>query len=74
MRDVWYVLEDGRTVPPAEVAPGDDGWLVHESGVRVAKRPTGTPQSRGVEVDDVKEVKPEQPKRRYKTREVKAAE
>ena len=47
MRETWYVLEDGRTVDPNEVAPDEQGTLRHSDGVAVAMRGQ-TPSSRGV--------------------------
>jgi hypothetical protein len=49
MQETWYVLEDGRTVDPSDVAPDDSGVLVHISGVPVAMRSPGVPLSRGVD-------------------------
>jgi hypothetical protein len=49
MQDVWFVLEDGRTVDPCEVAPDEAGVLRHASGVAVAMRSPGVPRSRGVD-------------------------
>lgn len=52
MRETWYVLEDGTSVHPSEVAPNDKGRLAHKTGL-VAMRDDGeTPRSRGVDVDD----------------------
>lgn len=51
MYSTWYVLEDGKIVDPAEVAPDKSGALAHKSGVRVALR-NGVPHSSGVELDD----------------------
>lgn len=49
MRETWYVLEDGSAVNPNEVAPNDNGRLVHASGALVAMR-GDVPSSRGVDV------------------------
>ncbi|HYD66177.1 hypothetical protein [Azospirillum sp.] len=49
MQDTWYVLEDGRTVDPSEVALDEGGALVHASGVPVAMRAPGVPRTRGVD-------------------------
>lgn len=51
MRETWYVLEDGRSVDPNEVAPNEAGALIHSSGVAVAMRSPGVPHSRGVDVN-----------------------
>lgn len=74
MHDTWYVLEDGRPANPDECAPDNDGVLRHKSGVAVATR-GGTYSSRGMSAEDIaateKDLKPEAPKRGYKTREIK---
>lgn len=81
-RETWYVLEDGACVDPSEVGTGDDGVLRHSSGAAVAMR-GDVPSSRGVDPDEerakakpakapAKEIKPEESKRGYKTREAKA--
>jgi hypothetical protein len=49
MRETWYVLEDGASGDPREVAPGKDGMLVHRDGRKVAYAPHG-PRSRSVDV------------------------
>lgn len=52
MRETWYVLENGTTVHPSEVAPNESGALAHKSGL-VAMRDDGeTPRSVGVDVDE----------------------
>lgn len=73
MRETWYVLENGRAVDPADVETVD-GRLLHKDGP-IAMRPDGvTPMSRSVEPDEerdaytTREMKPEAPKRAYKTR------
>lgn len=77
MRETWYVLEDGRVASPNDVAPDAGGKLVSKDGVAVAMRGDAY-SSRGVDVDEAKakpatkDVKPEEPKRGYKTRESKA--
>ncbi|MCO5129748.1 MAG: hypothetical protein M9932_04190 [Xanthobacteraceae bacterium] len=73
MRATWYVLEDGRVVDPAEVGPDAAGTLRHSDGVAVAMRGQ-TPSSRSVDLDNVrgKDLKPEDNKPAYKTREAKA--
>ena len=73
MRETWYVLEDGKIVDPAEVAPDDTGVLTHSSGVAVSYR-NGVPVSYGVDPDEerAKASRPEPEKRGYKTRESKA--
>jgi hypothetical protein len=77
MRDTWYVLEDGRVADPADVVADESGKLFGADGVAVAMR-GDTYSSRSVEVDEVqsrvakksREMKPEAPKRTYKTREL----
>jgi hypothetical protein len=49
MQDVWYVLEDGRTVDPNECSPDEGGVLRHASGIAVKMRSPGVPHSRGVD-------------------------
>ena len=75
MRETWYVLEDGSLADPRDVAPDDQGVLRASSGVAVARRGDAY-SSRGVDVDDAptaaKDVKPEAPRRGYRTRESKA--
>lgn len=86
MRETWYVLEDGSAVDPNECAPDESGALVHSGGVPVAMR-GDTPHSRGVDVDDAKpfgakppatapaakpkDMRAQQPKHGYKTRQTK---
>lgn len=48
MRETWYKLENGAVADPADVSPGDDGRLVHSSGVAVAMK-GGVPSSIGVD-------------------------
>lgn len=76
MRETWYVLEDGSFADPREVTTDESGKLVHKSGVAVAMRSPGVPSSRGVDPEEerakAKDMKPEAPKRNYKTRESKA--
>lgn len=88
MRETWYVLEDGRLADPAEVSTDEDGRLVHASGVLVemkgdvprsrgcdypdearAKAKADAEKGSG---SDKKDMKPDEPKRGYKTRESKA--
>lgn len=84
MRETWYVLEDGTVGDPREVVADEAGVLRHKDGKAVAYGPHG-PRSRGVDVEaeressktksekeEAKDVKPEKPKRGYKTRESKA--
>jgi hypothetical protein len=74
MFEAWFVLEDGTAVDPAEVTY-KDGRLVHANGF-VAMRAPDLPWSRGVDADEersrykTREMKPEAPKRGYKTRKV----
>lgn len=80
MRETWYVLEDGSTADPREVAPDAKGVLRHKSGAAVAIGAHGNPLSRGVDADEEsgkakhsrKDMKPEEPKRGYRTRESKS--
>lgn len=74
MQETWYVLEDGSSADPKDVAPDAAGVLRHKSGMAVAMRSPGVPSSRGVDpdVERAKDVKPEKPKGGYKTRETKA--
>jgi hypothetical protein len=51
MRDTWYVLEDGRTVCPSEVAYSDGGRLQHKSGTLVAMR-GDVPSTSGVDLEE----------------------
>lgn len=73
MRETWYILENGLSADPAEVAPDDKGVLVHSSGVAVAYSQHG-PRSRGVDPDEerAKAVTAETEKAGYKTRQSKA--
>lgn len=84
MRETWYVLENGVSADPADVAPDAKGVLRHKSGVAVAMR-NQTPVSRGVDdpkaergkavkvpAAHAKDVKPAEPKSGYVTRETKA--
>jgi hypothetical protein len=47
-QETWYVLEDGSSANPNDVAPGDDGALRHTDGRAVAMRGT-VPHTRGVD-------------------------
>jgi hypothetical protein len=73
MRETWLVLENGRAVDPADVTTAEDGSLVHPDGI-IAMRSPGVPMSRGVDPQEerarysTREMKPEAPKRGYKTR------
>lgn len=71
MRATWYVLEDGTAADPNDCAPDDAGVMRHSSGMAVAMRGTAL-SSRGVDVEEARDLKPEEPKRGYKTREAKA--
>jgi len=75
MRETWYILEDGTTVDPNEVAPNDSGALLHKSGAAVAMR-GDVPSTRSVDPEELrakaKDLKAQQPKRGYHTRESKA--
>lgn len=59
MRETWYILDDGTSVDPNEVAPDNAGVLMHKSGIAVAVGPHG-PRSRGVDPDEerAKKAKP----------------
>jgi hypothetical protein len=48
MQETWYVLEDGTSADPNDVAPGDDGALRHTDGRAVAMR-GNVPHTRGVD-------------------------
>lgn len=81
--ETWYVMEDGSAGDPRLVALGADGRLRHKDGRAVAYAAHG-PRSRSVNAAEerakaakkpaaeTKEVKAEEPKRTYKTREAKA--
>jgi len=56
MRETWYLLEDGRTVDPVDVARDEHGVLRHSSGVAVAMRGQ-VPHSRGVDDGDAERAK-----------------
>lgn len=79
MRETWYVLENGAFADPNDVAPDDKGALRHKGGVAVAMR-GDVPCTRSVDPDEerqkaapkAREMKAEEPKRTYKTRESKA--
>lgn len=77
MRETWYVLEDGSPGDPAMIGHGPDDLLVHADGRRVAYGPHG-PRSIGVDPEveragyPTREMKPETPKRGYKTRQARA--
>lgn len=77
MQDTWYVLEDGSSADPRQVAPDDKGVLRHSNGMAVAIGAHGNHRSRGVDVDQKgdligKEVKVEEKKPAAKDRQVKA--
>lgn len=70
MRETWYLLEDGSTAHPNDVAPDDKGFLRTKAGVAV-KMKGDVPHTTGVDVDDKpkrRDLKAEEPKRTYKTR------
>lgn len=81
--ETWYLLEDGNVADPRKCVPDKSGHLTCE-GVRVKMR-GDVYHSRSVDLDNLpvktkaklpepeaKEVKPEEPKPVYKTRESKA--
>jgi len=83
-RETWYVMQDGSFGDPRGISPDKDGKLVHTDGRKVAYAPHG-PRTRGVDTDgeaakkpaskpapQKREVKPEETKAGYKTRETKA--
>ena len=76
MSEVWYVLEDGSVADPNECAPDDKGVLRHKGGKAVAARGDAhTSRSVDPRAERAKareDVKPEEPKAGYKTRELKA--
>ena len=70
MSKVWYVLEDGSAVDPADVTTGENGRLIHKRGA-VAMR-GDVPTSRGIySAADIR-LPDEKPTGTYKTRESKA--
>lgn len=46
--ETWYILEDGSSGDPRDIAAGDDGKLVHHDGRRVSYAAHG-PRSRSVD-------------------------
>jgi hypothetical protein len=80
MGEAWYVLEDGALGDPLDVGPDKAGVLRHKDGRAVAMAPHG-PRSRSVDPDaerakapkpKTREAVADEPKRGYKTRELKA--
>jgi hypothetical protein len=80
MRETWYILEDGAVVDPSECSTDESGKLHHKSGVAVAMRGQ-VPSTRGVDPDEergktdapkTREIKPENPRRNYRTRETRS--
>lgn len=77
--ETWYLMADGSAGDPREVAPDAKGVLCHKDGRKVAYREHG-PRSISVDPDEerskakpkAKEMKPDEPKRTYATRDVKA--
>lgn len=76
MQDTWYVLEDGSSADPSEVAPDAKGVLRHKSGMAVAIGDHGNPRSRGVdaEAERAKTVVKDKPKDVPKPKDMKAQE
>lgn len=72
MRQTWYVLENGNAADPAECAYDSAGVLRNKSGVAVAMRGDAY-RSRGVDVEEAREVTAETPKTPAKNREMKAS-
>lgn len=72
MRETWYVLVDGSSADPREVAPDHKGVLRNKKGVAVAVGDHGNPSTRGVDVSDGGGAKKE--KAPAKNRQVKADE
>lgn len=79
-RATWYVLDDGSVADPHDVEADKMGKLKHKkSGVAVAMRGQ-VPSSRGVNPEEertkaektTKDMKAEEGKRPYRTREIKA--
>lgn len=86
--ETWYVLEDGSAADPRSVVRGEDGRLRHKDGRKVDYRPHGPrsrsvdpsaerakappPAPQPPAAPAAKEMKPEEPKSRYVTRESKA--
>lgn len=82
--ETWYVLADGTSADPRDIAPGADGKLLHKDGRAVAYGAHGNPRSRSVDPAEEaakakpkakpqpKDMKPEEAKPGYKTRESKS--
>lgn len=86
--ETWYVLEGGGVADPRDVAPDSKGVLRAKGGTAVAmrgevpstrgvdpeaERAKGKPKDKSDEPKAAaKDMKPEQPKRGYSTRESKA--
>lgn len=77
----WYLLVDGTHADPNDVSPDKDGILRHKSGMAVALHDSGVPQTIGVDAAANKNIEaaaaskdmtPEEPKRGYRTRQIKA--
>lgn len=79
MRETWYVLENGDVADPRDVAPDKSSVLKHKSGAAVAMR-GDVPSTRSVDPDEerakgkpkARDMKAEEPRRPYRTRESKA--
>lgn len=76
--ETWYILADGSLGDPAKIGIGSDGLLRHDDGRAVAYGPHGPLSRGGIDAEaergksKTREIKPEQPKRAYKTRDMKA--
>lgn len=83
MRETWYVLDDGTSADPAECKADPSGKLIHKSGIAVAMRGDAH-SSRSVDPEReraktqpkpkpaAKDMKPDDQKTGYRTRESKA--
>lgn len=77
--ETWYVMDDNSVADPSAVAPDAKGVLRHKDGRAVAYRPDGLgPRTRSVDPAEEaakakpKDMKPEDKRGGYKTRETKA--
>lgn len=50
MFETWYIMEDGSSGDPREIAPDKSGKLAHSDGRKVAYAPHG-PRSRSVDAE-----------------------
>lgn len=78
--ETWYVMEDGTAADPRDIVSDDKGILKHKDGRAVAYSEHG-PRSRSVDTDEdqakakpkpkSREMRSEEPKLPYRTRESK---